>query len=235
MANSIFDKLSYQVGQKYLPKLGVPAKVQPYMPAISAALGGDYGASASSLLDQLLRGRKGTSKISGGITLQEARRMFEEAAATDFSRKNLFHISAVNVSRGSAPNLNLFATAVAYAPHTLVGEAVRIGSAWMDRPEGMERVEARITTYDDSFGTVKRWFEALRLAYAKNDGTFGLPVDYLVKIRITHGGIQEGSPALYANEYTMRAGSIECDNSRREDGLQELQMSFVQFDPYVRM
>lgn len=238
MATGLFERLSYQVSQKYLPKVGIPTKVNKYVPAIRSVLQGDFAGAAGSLLDQLLGPMLGSSiegsplALSGGITLTEARRMFEESANTDYAQKNLWHISAVNVSSGMAPNINLFATEVGYSPHTMTGEAVKVGSAWFNKVDGAERVEMRITTYDDAQGSVKRWFEDLRMRKCRLDGTFGLPSDYLVIFTITHASILDGVASAYSDNYTMEPASIEFDLSRRDSNLQELQMVFVQFDPF---
>lgn len=238
MATSIFERLSYQVAQKYLPKVGVPAAVNKYVPAVRSLLQGDFSGALGGVLDQLLGPLLGSSldgrplALAGGITLGEARRIFEESANTEYAKKNLWHISATNISAGMAPNINLFATEVGYSPHTMTGEAVKIGSAWFNKADGAERVEMRITTYDDAQGSVKRWFEDLRLRKCHLDGTFGLPSEYLVSFTITHASILEGVASAYTNTYTMEPGTIEFELSRREDNLQELQMTFVQFDPF---
>lgn len=237
MATGLFERLAYQVGQKYLPKVGIPSSVNKYVPAIRSALQGNFSGAASSLLDQVLGPMLGSSlegtelKLAGGITLDEARRIFEESAGTDYAKKNLWHLAVANIAGGTAPNINLFATDVGYTAHTLTGEAIKVGSVWFDKVDGTERVEMRITTYDDASGSVKWWFEDLVSRIRNLDGTFGLPGEYLVRIKVTHASIIEGVAGAYTNSYVMRPATIEYDLSRREDNLQELQMTFVQFDP----
>lgn len=241
MGTPIFERLAFQVGQKYLPKIGIPPKVSKYVPAIRDLLQGNISGAVGGVLDQLLGPMLGSSlegrelSLAGGITLAEARRMFEETANTVFAKKNLWHLSATNVSSGAAPNLNLFAVDVSYTAHSITGEAVRVGSVFIDKLEGTERVEMRINTYDDSEGTIKRWFEDLRLKVAHRDGTFGLPIEYLVRFTVTHASVLEGMGNAYTNEYVMRPGTIETELSRREDGLEEIAMVFVQFDPFTSL
>lgn len=238
MAMSIFERLSNQVAQKFLPRLSVPTKLSKYLPAATSLLRGDVSGAAGRLLDQVLGPLLGSSlegtqlKLSGGITLDEARRIFEETANTDFAKKNLWYISVTNIGGGSAPYLNLFATEVSYAPYTIAGEALRVGSGQFDKVDGIERVAMRLTTYDDSYGTIKRWFEDLHRRIAHKDGTFGIPSEYLVRFTITHASINEGEGGAYSRELIMRAESLETDQSRREDALEELQMTFVQFDTF---
>lgn len=241
MGTPIFERLAFQVGQKYLPKVGIAPEVSKYVPAIRNLLQGDIAGAVGGILDQLLGPMLGSSlegnrlALAGGITLAEARQMFEETANTVFAKKNLWHLSASNVSKGATPNLNLFATEVSYTAHSITGEAVRVGSAFIDKLEGTERVEMRITTYDDSVGSIKRWFEDLRLQLAHRDGTFGLPIDYLVRFKVTHASILEGASNAYVNEYVMRPSTIETELSRRDDGLEEIAMVFVQFDPFTSL
>lgn len=238
MATSIFQRLSNQVAQKFLPKLSVPTKLSKYLPAATSLLRGDISGAAGSLLDQVLGPFLGSSidgtklKLSGGITLDEARRIFEETANADFAKKNLWFLSVTNIGGGSAPYLNLFATEVSYAPYTVTGEAMRVGSGQFDKVDGTERVSMRLTTYDDSSGTIKLWFEDLQARIAHKDGTFGLPSEYLVRFTITHASIIEGEGGAYTRSMVMRPESLECDLSRREDALEELQMTFVQFDTF---
>lgn len=238
MAMGIFERLSSQVAQKFLPKLSVPTRVSKYLPAATSLLKGDLSGAFGSLLNQVLGPALGSSlsgtqlKLVGGITLDEARRLFEETANTDFAKKNLWFISATNLGGGSAPYLNLFATEVSYTPITIAGEAMRVGSGQFDKVDGTERVSMRLTTYDDSSGTIKRWFHDLAAKLAHKDGTFGLPSEYLIRLTVTHATITEGQGGAFTNEYVMRPESIESELSRREDGLEELQMTFVQFDTF---
>ncbi len=117
----------------------------------------------------------------------------------------------------------------------ITGEAIRIGSAFYDKVDGTERIEMRVTTYDDADGTIKRWFEDLRYKVAHPDGTFGLPIEYLVRFTITHASIMEGVGSAYTNTYVMRPGSIETDLSRRDHAMAEIPMTFVQFDPFTSL
>lgn len=241
MGTSIFERLAFQVGQKYLPKVGIPTAVNKYVPAIRNVLQGDFSGAANSLLTQLLGPMLGSSlegtplKLAGGITLTEVRRMFEESFSTEYAKKNLWHISATNIGDGTAADINFFATDVGYTAHTITGEAVRIGSAFYDKVDGTERVEMRVTTYDDADGTIRRWFEDLRYKVAHPDGTFGLPIEYLVRFTITHASILEGVGNAYTNTYVMRPGTIETELSRRDHALAEIPMTFVQFDPFTSL
>ena len=237
----IFERISYQVAQKYLPKLAIPAKLNKFVPAARSFLQGDLAGAANSLLDQFLGPALGfsledsPSSLVGGITLAEARQRFDEFASIQHAKKNLWHISVENLSAGTAPDVNLFATEVGYTPITINSEGVRIGSGSFAKVDGTERVEMRVTTYDDKDGTIKRWFADLASGLAKPDGTFGLPIEYLVRVTVTHAFIDEGVGNAYVDTYVMQPGTIEYDHSRRDDALQELQFTLVQFDTFTSL
>lgn len=241
MGIPVFERLAYQIGQKYLPKTAIPSAINKYVPAIRDVLQGDFSGAANSLLDQVLGPSLGASlegtalRLAGGITLTEARRIFEQSANTVYAKKNLWHIGVTNLGGGAAPDINLFATDVSYTAHTITGEAVRIGSSTFDTVTGTERVEMQVTTFDDAQGNVKRWFESLRNKIARPDGTFGLPIEYLIRITVTHAYIADGMGDAYVNTYVMRPASIPIELGRREDGLQELAMTFAQFDPFTSL
>ena len=183
------------------------------------------------------------SEIVGGISLKDAKQIFDRTSQISYARKNLFFVSIVDVMMGDQnpletsmmAYLNLFATEVSYAPITIQGDPISIGSAVFDSLKAAERIEFRVTTLDDSQGTIKRWFESKSANVAHADGTFGRPSDYLLKLNIIHAVIGDdvsGADAAFNREYIVRPGSIELDLSRREDGLEELQMSFVQHDTF---
>lgn len=237
----IFERISYQVAQKYLPKLAIPAKLNKFVPAARSFLQGDLSGAANSLLDQLLGPALGfsledsQSDLVGGITLADARQRFDEFAAIKHAKKNLWHISVENLSAGTAPDVNMFATEISYGTITISGEAVRIGSGSFDKVDNDERTEMRITTLDDKDGTIKRWFTDLASSLARTDGTFGLPIEYLVRVTVTHAFIDEGVGNAFVDTFVMRPGTIEYDFSRRDDALQELQFTLVQFDTFTSL
>lgn len=181
--------------------------------------------------------------LFGGITPFEAQRIHDEVIATQYAKKNLFFLEILDFFPGDggaqrgAPNpFNLFATGVSFTPHTVTGEAKQIGAGVMDGITGSERVDMRITTYDDAHGTVKRWFKERARAVAHQDGTFGVPADYLVQIRVLHAAINDEVMARfggYEQRYIMRPASMEVELSRTEDNLEEIQMSFTQFDTFM--
>lgn len=175
------------------------------------------------------------SLLLGGITPREAIEIHEQIANTHYSHKNLFLIEITDIS-GSAdigPVFNLFCADVSYESITIPSDRTAIGSASMDGVRTTEHVEMSITTLDDSHGTIKRWFAGKAAKVASPDGLVGLPIDYLVKIRVLHAFIaDESSAGGYEDIYLMRPVSQSNEFSRSDDSLQELQLVFTQFDTF---
>lgn len=135
---------------------------------------------------------------------------------------------------------DLLAQDVSYGPSTVQADKVNIGSAVLDRPNGTEAVELQITTLDDEWGTLKRWFDAKSSQVAAEDGTFGVPNDYCITIEVVHGlsspDIErpQGAPPPYRLFLMMRPGSINHELTRKEDRLAEVTMTFQQFDTFYK-
>lgn len=169
-------------------------------------------------------------------------------------RKNLFCIRIADpnppamemtgtaAGAGVAGLFDLLAMDVSYSPITLTGDKVPVGSAVMDKVTGIDPVEVQVTTIDDEAGTLKRWFEAKCGQVVNRDGTFNPQGKFAFEMEIVHGiphdhGI---SPALplenvakaYSNRFRVRPVSIQCEMSRRDQALQELQMTFTQVDTW---
>jgi hypothetical protein len=186
--------------------------------------------------------------LFGGITPSEAKQIYAAVAALQIAKKNLFlvEIKSVNprntfFTTGPAAlyaqgnrALNLFVTDLEYAPATISGDKHRIGSASVDSVGGFEPIELRMTAIDDVIGTVKSWMQYQCSLVTNADGTVGVPNDYLVEIRVLHSFItNDSNPGGYEDTLIMRPVSISSSLSRREDTVQELQLSFTQFDTFI--
>lgn len=180
--------------------------------------------------------------LLGGLTLLEAEQMLDQIQSTAYARKNLFYLEITDYLVGTpfiAPAsslFNLFATAISFSPVTISGDATQIGSASMDRVHGRELVQMRITTLDNVAGDIKTWFKTRADGAVRRDGTFGVPADYLVKVRLIQAAINDDVRAKFGghdDSYVMRCASIENEMQRGEQGLQELQLSFTQFDSFA--
>jgi hypothetical protein len=180
--------------------------------------------------------------LLGGITPFEARQIIQEVQSTNYAKKNLFYVEILDFYPGSGTAgkssglFNLFSTSVSFGPCTAEGEAVNIGSAQMDNLHGSGRTELRITTLDDAYGSIQRWFETRFDGMAHNDGTFGVPADYLVQIRLLQAAVNDTVMQRFGGlqrKWVMRPGTLETEMNRGEDGLQEIQLSFTQFDTFM--
>jgi hypothetical protein len=232
----------------------IPSNMQRMIATGTGALGdimnGDFSNAGlrvldSGILNDLLPGMSGIGSqarfwgtptpLFGGITPEEARAIYQEQQNTNFCRKNLWLIEVSSKLWGDQSSaFNMFATDIEYSPFTVTGEKRKLGSAHVDLVNSSDPVELRITTMDDINGSLKSWFKAHCAATASVDGTVGVPADYAVKIKIVHGFITQGSNRDgYEDIGTYRCGNIDISLSRKEDGLQELQMSFVQLDTFM--
>lgn len=222
---------------KFAPK----GAAGPLMRALRGDVSGAIADGALGFLKGKLASALSKNQLLGGITIDEARRIHDEIQSTNYSKKNLFllELRDSNPPSGNgdiAHLFNLFATDVSFGPQTITGETKNIGMAVMDVVTGTERVEMRITTYDDTAGTIKSWFEAKCAQVAHADGTAGVPFDYLIGINILQSATDEIGAALFGghqSEYVMRPASMEIELSRSEDALQMLQMTFVEFDTFM--
>jgi hypothetical protein len=72
------------------------------------------------------------------------------------------------------------------------------------------------------------------MAAASKDGTVGVPDSYAIKIKIVHGFITQGSNfGGYEDVGFFRPADMQITLSRKEDGMQELQLSLVQLDTFI--
>ena len=246
---SLFEAIGWEVAQRKALKDGGSAS--KYLPALRNARHGDFSGAitlASQVATNDLLGRalgklskkkaakSNPPRLLGGITIEKAKEIFQKSAAINFAKKNLFYVSIIDVAPGGGElaDFNLFSTDASYSPSTITGDKVNVGSGSFDIPKTGESVSLRLTTLDDEKGTLKNWFKDRASRVCRPDGTFGLPINYLLRVRIVHAFISDIDefPEAFFDEYIMRPGSIEYDLSRKDDALQELQMTFEQFDTF---
>ena len=172
--------------------------------------------------------------LFGGITPAEAKRIYDEMQGQKLAKKNLWMLEVFSPLLGLESRFNLFATEVEYAPFIITGDKRRIGGAVVDSVLGHEPTELRLTTVDDKAGTLKRWFSAHHAAVSHRDGTVGLPIEYAIRIKVVHAFITPGSNrGGYEDIGLFRPVNLDVNLSRREDGLQELGMTFSQLDTFM--
>ena len=222
---SLFDRVANQIGQNYLSKLG---QLSPLVKFGTDIISGKLTSSV----------RAGDKVLTGGITLKNYAKIMDEFMAIDLARRNLFMFSAVNLATGTAPEMNMLVQSVSYSPFTVRGDAIQIGAGSMDNVTGVEPVQMTVQTLDDVGGSVKTWFKNLKRQMAPGDGTVGLPLDYLIRVSVTHAFASnraKDAGRAYIDSYVMRPNAIEFEGDRRDDGLQEITLSFVEFDTFSNL
>ncbi len=233
----------------------VPGNMQRLFQTGTGAIGdimkGDFSNAGlrlldSGLLSEYLPGMEGIGSqarfmgtptpLFGGITPEEARNIYKEQRSNKFCKKNLWLIEVSSaVADDVSITFNMFATDIEYSPFTISGEKRKIGAAHIDLVNSADPVELQITTMDDINGNLKHWFAAHAMVCASSDGTVGLPSQYAIKIKIVHGFITNGSNhGGYYDIGWYRPGNISMSLSRREDALEEIQLSFVQLDTFIK-
>lgn len=233
----------------------IPPQLRAKLDAGSAVFGnimaGDYAGAAMSalsggLLDGLLGGTSGAAKqyafrntrtpAFAGLTAAQAERIADEVINARHARRNWFVVEVTsNLDGDHSDTFNLFTVDVDYDPFNLAGDKTRIGGAVMDTVNGHEPVEMRFTTYDDDSGTLKRFWATHHAAASAQDGTVGLPAQYGLRIKIVHGVVAGAETSFaYQDLGWFRTGTLSSNLSRRDPGLQELQMTFSQLDTFMR-
>lgn len=167
--------------------------------------------------------RKGLQSLSG-LSLLDVQQMATQQAATDFARKNHWYIEVQGQRK-----FIMWATDVEYNIGTLRGERRVFGGVSIDNVQGHEPIEMRITCMDDAQGTIKSWFRDAMNKCAHKDGTVGVPGAYGLKIKVVHGSVRNTNDGFFTSKL-YRPVSVESSLSRREGGLEELQMTFTELE-----
>lgn len=160
-----------------------------------------------------------------GLKPSEAKAISSAVTNTPYSRKNLWFLEIEN----SGEAVNLFAIDIDYNMATVRSDKRIIGGITIDTVQGRDPVELRITCYDDIDGSIKKWFLEAIEKTSSADGTVGLPGDYAMKIRVVHGNIVDHDKS-YRFDKLFRPVSIETNLSRRDQALEELQLSFTEIE-----
>ncbi len=205
---------------------------------LDSGLLNDFLPGLSSIASQVAYWGRPTP-LFGGITPTEAREIYRTMQQVEFSKKNLFLIEVSSNLEGDLISqwFNMFATELDYSPLTISGEKRKVGGTVLDSIAGNEHVELRITTLDDKFGIIKKWYEAHHNATVAQDGTVGVPASYAIKIKIVHSYVTSASalPGAYESIGWFRPSNLEINLSRHEDALQEVQMTFSQIDSFITL
>lgn len=232
----------------------VPGQVKNALNTGASMLGdiqaGNYDGAALSFinagyLDKLIAGSSGAAAqarfwgtptpLMGGVSPKEALQIHEALRNLGVAKKNHWMLEVSSWAQGDVSStFNMLAVETDFAPMTITADKKKIGAATLDLVQSSEPVELRITTMDTQDGFIKRWFDKQYAIIAPIDGTVGVPADYAIKIKVVHSFITRGSDhGGYAVLGLYRPGNLEISLSRREDNLQEVQLTFSQLDTFM--
>lgn len=198
-------------------------------------LDGAFGGLGSFAQQMNQHGKR--TPLLGGVSLATALKMHEEVIRAKHVRKNLFVLEVTSLAEGDMSQLfNLFACDVDYEPFNIASDKQRLGGAVLDMVFGQEPCDLRLTTFDNEAGELKRFFARHHAAAAARDGTVGVPSEYGVRIKVIHGVVSGGNSvaSAYSDEGLFRVQTLANSQSRREQALEELQVSFTQLDTFMK-
>lgn len=250
-ASSAGVQAAKQAIDKHIP-YAMRAKLDAGSRVVGGILSGDFeGAAVSAIeggfLDSFLASLGGNARQSayegkatpmlGGVSIATARRIHQEVVSAKHSRKNLFILEVASLAEGDMSQVfNLLAVDVDYEPFNLAADKQRLGGAVLDFVFGQEPCEMRLNTFDDAQGSIKHFLARHHAAAAARDGTVGVPADYGIRVKVIHGVVAGGNSVAtaYADEGLFRVVSLGHSQSRREQALQELQVTLTQLDTFMK-
>ena len=207
--------------------------------------------------------------LLGGYSRKEVQSLTNKAIRTAYAKNNLFLVRLIdpNYPTRSGKTMffpddfdaadepdrvwDLFAMGVSYNPIAITSDAVKLGMLQGDSIQQSERVEIRMTFFDNTIGTIRRYLLAKKRQMINRDGTANPPSNYFISLSIHHldqtiGATKVGNKLIgvfdeerliresyIKHEYIVRVSSLDIDLNKREDSLQELQVTFTEIDPFM--
>ena len=168
---------------------------------------------------------------AGNLSIRQAWENYKKMQPEYLSRKNFF-VLEINDRYAPVKQFNLLATALSFSGVDIQGEAVQVGAVELDKMGANARTTLNLTMLDDEYGTIKRWAENKAQTAAATDGTFLPPAYHAFEVRIVFGS-NIANPAYYEQIYTMRMQTMPHELDRNAQGLEELQLTFVQTDTFM--
>lgn len=221
---------------------------------VGAALGGPRSQPHPYLGGMSLR--EAQENAVNAIAYKLVKRKYFNVTVADYSELETVSVSGVEgqavllprvvVTPYSEP-LHFLALEVNYSDQQVTGDKRRIGGAQSDSVTSREPVEVQIVTYDKPDGVIKKAMRAKSKGAVHPDGTVGVPADYAVVVVIEHAFVksddvepnevpEEGAEPRrsYVDRYLMRIAGVDFGGlSRRDDGLQEITITFQQLDTFM--
>lgn len=214
----------------------------------SGGYGPGYAPVVATPAQQIAR-RDGGSWLNGGLSMADLQESVRSYLADHYHRKNYWYIEIEDANPPDGADnssiINSYAVDLRYQKCALQGEAVAVGSVQFDAMSSSERAEISMTAFDDVYGSLEKWFAGKCSQVAASDGTFGVPGDYLLVMRIRRmavgpeGWVHSSTPGManknikWNDVFIVRPGTMDVEMSRREAALTELPMTFVQLDTHL--
>lgn len=207
--------------------------------------------------------------LLGGYSRKETQKLAQLAFKTAYAKNNLFLVRIADkhypmrIPKGEIQDFStglpdesrvlweLLAMGVSFNPIAITGDAVKLGLLQGDSIQQSERVEIRMTFFDNAHGTIKRYLSEKKKQMVNRDGTGNPPESYVLELWIIHldqtvGVKKIGNKSIgifddytlvrdsyIKHRYQVRVSSLDIDLNKREDSLQELQVTFTEVDPFM--
>lgn len=207
--------------------------------------------------------------LLGGYSRKETQKQAQLAFKTAYAKNNLFLVRfgdkhyPMRKPKGEIRDFStglpdevrvswdLLAMGVSFNPIAITGDAVKLGLLQGDSIQQSERVEIRMTFFDNAHGTIKRYLSEKKKQMVNRDGTGNPPSSYVLEMLIIHldqsvgvtkiGGKPIGlfqlndliDKSYIQHRYQVRVSSLDIDLNKREDSLQELQVTFTEVDSFM--
>lgn len=175
--------------------------------------------------------------LTGGLTLTEFRELWLKAKQT-YAKKQFFNVRIVDFGLPESLGLseqddifNYLAIDVSYSD-TVGGQVKNIASYQSDQVTGLERKVFRITFLDRHDGVIERYFKHKKESMFNDDGTINCPNAYSLALGIHKIDVETGQSYL-SQGHLVRIESIDYELSRRDGGLIELPVTFVELDKFM--
>lgn len=172
-----------------------------------------------------------------GLNMRQYRELYHQAKM-NYAKKQFFKIRFIELSipedtidEMDDKIFQFLAIDVSYSD-TMTGDSQKVGAFMLDQFTGKERKEIRVTFYDRHDGILTRYIDGKIKQMVHDDGTVGLPSQYIVGL-IVQRFDQEDGTKWPKKLYKVRFNSMDTELSRRDLGAQEIPITFTEVDEFL--